>query len=634
MDIKSLLMKRSLHQGIAPASAKTVRQSLKTHSRAPLLGVLGLLGLGIAQAQAGTLTDLGYPNGLTLNGQGASQTVYFPLPAGANGAVLNLKFTNSGALDSHSSVTISANGIPLTTIKDSDLAGVVPLMIPPRFTTGQFLQLSFTAAQTVDNEDHCYDNDNPAVWTQIDPATTLTANAIGPQGVGAVWRGFGAPLTIALPATPVAGDIETALILSTALVERGIAPFFGNDPATAAIIINPAATGLTLTPLDATHEQITVPNAAAARALVAADSALRDLPSSGATAVQTPNAASGGDDDIVTFGALGLPPAQINVTHDSTLHLPIPFAQLPAEKHAKTLVLYGAGAALPPNETEVITLEIGGDVIWSRAFQGAPVLNGQRIDLPDRLVASGAQMNLHFVRLGSEQFCEHFAPLPFTLQDNTAIEMSPTSAAPRRFAAFTVAGNGPAPILTDLPMASLAPSLPLLAELLGSAGANPLAVTVGDLSKAPTAPFILVSHTAGNIVSTAPIPTPAGKVTLALPDQNTVVTLPEANNTSILQLVSAGSDTSRIPGLWLSPGPAPSLAQAALPGDGNVAFYDGSAAPATYATDLHDAVFVAPPKGIVSVLLNNWNTELFGAFWLLVMVLAVVIFVRRRKRTK
>src|ERR1700723_538328 len=187
-----------------------------------LFGIVGLIGPGFGLAHATTLTDLGYPNGLTLSGQSPSQTIYFPLPVASNGATLNLRYAPSAALDPHSSVTIAVNGVPIDTIVDSAASGVVPVAIPARFTRNQFLQISFTATQLSSVDRECYDNNDPQIWTQIDTATTLEPNTVSPQGVGAVWRGLGVPLTIALPANPTTGDIQTALILSTSLVERGI----------------------------------------------------------------------------------------------------------------------------------------------------------------------------------------------------------------------------------------------------------------------------------------------------------------------------------------------------------------------------------------------------------------------------
>jgi len=599
------------------------------NGRAPraILLALPLLLAGPA-AYASTLTDLGYPNGLTLSGNCASQTVYFPLPAPANGATLNLRFLASAALDSQSSLSITSNGVPIATVMASAASAAPQIAIPSRFTQGQYLQLVFTAAQAQSGAPQCGDDDgaNPALWTQIDPATALAPAASSPPGLGGVWRSLGAPLAIALPANPTLGDIQTALILATALVERGIAPFFSSDPKTAAITINASA------PLALGQAaQINVPNAGAARALLAAGAVLQNARLSNATSSFAASPPPSGNS--VSFGALGIPPATVIAGRDTMLPLALPLAQLPPGRHAAALRLYGQGAALPPGETEIISLEFGGNVVWSQAYTDAPVLDGVRIDLPDRLINSGARMQLHFIRIAADQAQIHFAGLPFTLQDSTSLQFAATGAAPRVFGAFTAAA-GPMPVITDLPAAALPPSLPLLAELLGAAGANPLAITLATPGPAPQTPFILVSHAAGNIVSIAPVPQPASGTALVLPDAGAVVSLPAANTPStVLQLVSAGSAASRIPGLWLSPGTAASLANATLPGNGNVAFYDGSPTPATFNTELHDAIFAPPQTGTLNILLHNWNTELFGAFWLLLTVMLVNIFVTRRRRT-
>jgi len=577
-------------------------------------------------AHAATLTDLGYPNGLTLSGNCASQTVYFPLPAPANGASLNLRFLASSALDAQSSLTISASGVPIATVMAS--AGAAPpIAIPARFTQGQYLQLAFTAAQSQTGEPQCDDDDgaNPALWTEIDPTTSLAAIVTSAPGVGGIWRSLKAPLAIALPANPTLPDIQTALILATALVERGTAPFFTSDAKSAAITIN-AGGPLAL----AGPAQINVPNGAAARALLAAGPALQNTRLSNATADFALNPAPQGS--IVSFGALGIPPVTISAGQDTKLPITLPLAQLPPGRHAAGLRLYGQGAALPPGETEIISVEFGGNVVWSQAFTSAPVLDGVRIDLPDRLINSGARMQLHFIRIAADSSRHQFAFLPFTLQDSTSLQLAETGAAPRVFGAFTAAA-GAMPVITDLPPGALPPTLPLLAELLGAAGANPLAITLNPPGTTPGSPFILVSHGAANIVSVAPMPAPSVSTTLALPDAGAVADLPAASTaSSILQLVSAGSAASRVPGLWLNPGLPATLANAALPGDGNVAFYDGSPTPATFNTELHDAMFTPPPSGTLNLLLRNWNTEVFGAFWLIITVMLVNIFVSRRRR--
>ncbi len=580
-------------------------------------------------AQAGTLDDLGYTTGLTLNGPDAAKTVYFPLGEGAQGAVLTIRFSASGALTPHSSLTVLVNGVPLATLPDSAAAAPVMLNIPAQFTKGAFLQVSFAADQSVDDQDVCYDNDNPAVWTLIDATTSLQPNFTAAQGVGAVWQGLGAPLTIALPDKPSTGDIETALVLSTALVERGIAPYIGGTPDSASIVINPAVTGLSVSKSGQGTVQLQVPNAAAARALITLAPALRAVTVSSATSSLVLNAKP--DATTLTFGDLGFEPGVISVKQDAMMALPLPFAAIPAGSHAQGLILYGRGSAVPQGETEIVSVEVGGNVVWSAAFQNEVDLDGQRVNLPEKFVASGAPVSLHIVRIKRNEACGKYAPLTFSLQDNSALVLGNGNPAPQRFAGFNVLAGGTVPVLTDLPPANLRAAIPLVAELLGAAHANPIAVTLGGTAKSPQVPFILISHQAANVVSVAPIPQPTGNITLPLPDQEASAVLPEAANFSVLQLVSSGSDDARVPGLWLSPGPASSLAQAALPGDGNVALYDGSSAPATFVTLLHSAVFVTQPTTLAQTILRHWNAELLAAAWLILTVLAVIIFVRRRR---
>ncbi len=600
-------------------------------SAAPLLALILAFSMLSLPARAGSLTDIGYANGITLSGTQASQTVYFPLPAAVTGAVLHVHFAASGAVGPHSSVTVLVNHIPLATMLDSSAATITTINIPVSMTTGQFLQVTFTGDETIDDDVRCFDNNVVSNWAEILPDTNLTTTSSPAQGVGALWRNLGTPLTIALPAAASRSDIQSALILSTALVQRGIAPYFNPGTSPANIVIDPTAGALKIVALPSGASQLVVPSPAAARALVAADQLVRNASTSRVTGKFIPVVDP--LEPVLTLGALGEASVTVDVGRDAKLDLAIPASHLPTGKHARAVILYGQGSALPAGDTEVLALEVGGNVVWSQAFSGAPSLQGVRVNLPDRLVEAGAPVVLHFTRLNQEA-CKSVVPLPFTLQDDTSVVLSDGNPSPERFAAFNVSADAPVAVMTDLPAASLAPSLPLLSELLGAAGANPSAIEVTDTAQVPTAPFILVSHKAGGVVSVAPVPDPATAVELPLPNQAVQVSLPTIGDVSLLQLVSSGADTNAIPGLWLSPGPAASLAQAALPGDGNVAVYDGSASPATFLTLLHSAQFAPVSTSIVNQIINNWNNELFGLFWIAVTILTVIIFVRRRRAKK
>ncbi len=599
--------------------------------------LLGCLFTASSPARASTVADLGYRTGLSLQGPGASSTVYFPLPPGSQGARLALSFTASAALDPHSSLTILAQDVPLASLPVATAGQTVAIDIPPQLTRDPFLKLTFIADQTIGSDKLCYDNDVPSAWLHIAPATALSASSSNTAGVGAFWQLLGTPLTIALPAKPSRDDVETALVLATALVERGVTPFINSDP-NATIRIDPTQKLLALgqapgqavggAPGGAADgaRQLLVPGAAAARALVNASAALTTLGATAATAAFMPQPAPGSDH--VAFGDAGIAPTTVAVTSRASLAIPLSLAQLPPGRHITSLELNGVGTPLPPGESEIATLFVGDDVIWGRAFRTAPVLDHVTVALPQRLLADGAPVSLQLTRISGGNPCERFRPLAFTLTDASAFVLTDGDLAPQRFDGFSPAGDGPVPLLTDLPPARLIPAIPLLAQLLGNANVSPAAVTLAALA-VPNRPFLLISGHAAADVSVAPIVDPSAPVTLTLPNQDASVTLPEASRFSILQLVATRSG---IPGLWLAPGPPSSLADAALPGDGNVAFYNGTTAPATFDTNLHAVVYNAAPLSPLAEVLASWKIVLFAVFWLLVTVLVVLGVVRRRRQ--
>ncbi len=592
-----------------------------------ILAIPLLAGLPLAPspARAGTIADLGYRTGLSLQGPGAASTVYFPLPPGSTGARLTLDFTASAALDPHSSITILAEDVPLASLPVARAGQLVELAIPAQLTRDPFLKLSFIADQTIADDKLCYDNDVPSAWLHIAPDTALAATTASTPGIGAFWQLLGTPLTIALPSAPSAGDVETALILTTALVERGVTPFINTD-AHATIRIDPTQKAMALGVTAAGTQQLVVPNAGAARALVNADAALTTLAATTATASFTPPPAPA--TGRIAFGDAGIAPATVAVTSQASLSIPLSLARLPPGQHITSLELNGIGTPLPPGESEIAAVFVGDDVIWGRAFRTTPVLDHVTIALPQRLLADGAPVSLQLTRINGGNPCKRYRPLPFTLTDASAFILADGNPAPERFDGFSPAGNGPLPILTDLPPARLIPAIPLLAQLLGSAHASPSAITLSALAT-PDRPFLLISNHAAPAVSVAPIVNPAAPVTLVLPNQDTTVTLPEAGQFSILQLVATKAG---IPGLWLAPGPPTSLADAALPGDGNVAFYNGTTAPATFDTNLHKVTYNATPLSPLAEILASWKIALFAAFWLLITVLVVLGVVRRRRQ--
>ncbi|WP_459696481.1 cellulose biosynthesis cyclic di-GMP-binding regulatory protein BcsB [Acidisoma sp. C75] len=571
-------------------------------------------------AAAATLSDLGYPQGLTLTAKRHSITLFFPLPEQAETARLTLNLRSSSLLGPRAGLTILAEDQPLLTVAGDRLDAPLSVSIPPSLLHSRYLRVTFQlspASATLECQD-----DAAALWVDVEPKTELTATSSAPQGVGAVWRQMQAPLAIALPAKPQPRDIETALILATALVERGITPSFAPS-ATPAIRVDPAAPALAVT-ATGTAQALTVPSPAAARALIAGAGAL-----SGST---TSAAASLAPQPIVgnraSFAALGIGSVAIPVGETAQFNIPLPTPAIPAQEHATALILNGQGETLPPGQSLAIALHLGAALLWSEAFRGVPRLDHIRIPLPDTLLASGARPFLTFTRSPAPAPCMRQSKVVFSLLDSSAFLLGAGRLHPARLAAFSVAGGGATPLLLDLPPAEAAPSLPLLAQLLGAAGAQPGQITLAPPGMAPVAPFLVLSRTMPSLISAAPLPDPRARLDLSLPAEGLSLALPDPASRSVLQLVSTAQG---IPGLWLSPGSAASLTQAVLPGDGDVALYDGSGQAATFETTARHAAAPLPPGASLTMLLQRWKGVIILVLWMVALALTVVFVIGRRK---
>lgn len=279
-----------------------------------------LLGIAFDSGcvRAATLRDLGYPSGITLTDQNASLTICFPLPAGARSARLTLDSSASGMLGPDAGLTVSIENQPILTLTASQLGAPVSVPIPAAALHAPVLSVTFSADQSTGDDTGCRDQ-STGLWTWIHADTVLDAQSTAAQGVGAVWQQLGAPLQIALPAEPSLADIDTGLILATALVKRGVTPYFGAASG-AAIRIDPTAKALALEQ-EGGRTRLVVPSAAAARALIGASLALRQEAETTAFAEAAPHAAAG---DRASFGEIGLGSISTSVTRQSTIEIPLP----------------------------------------------------------------------------------------------------------------------------------------------------------------------------------------------------------------------------------------------------------------------------------------------------------------------
>lgn len=610
-----------------------------------LVGIVVCITVAAPGAAAASLRDLGFPHGLVLRVQSPQDSVYVPVPPDASGGRLTLDFAASAATGPQTMLTVEVDGTPVATEPVSAAGSPVSIRLPEAVGSEigrwDFVKLTFISDFEAGTPAHCARADMAAHWIRIAPMTAL-APIGGRTGVGAAWRNLSAPVTIALPGTPTLADIGSALILSTALVERGITPFITqtNKARTASIRIasgkqnDGSAKGggqsASLTTAPNGRSQIVVSSQAAARALVLAARlvAARDKTTIAADHVSAHSSSKRAGS--ISLGALGIASDTVAVGRSAAIPLPLGKAGLPFNRHVVAVVLNGRGAALAPGAAEAATLMVGNHVVWSRAFRGAPVLDHVKVDLPTRLLEAGAQLRLKLTRLGTTRVCRRHAARPFTLENSSRFILASGPKAPTKFAGFSPAA-GAMPVLTDLSPVKLGPTLPLVAQLLANKGVSPTSIEMRKADATPTHPFLLIARSPGSIVATAPLPQPRadehGAVSLKLPNQSSSLTIPGAASDSILQLVSTSSGTA---GLWLSPGPKSSLTQAVLPGDGNIAFYTGVGTPATFDTVLHRADEASSASASVAGWFAAWRTEIFVVIWLVIALILVVVVTRRR----
>jgi hypothetical protein len=588
-----------------------------------------------------TLAEIGFPNGLTLRGPHAETEVYFPLPNNASEANLSVDVTPSAAIDQLSSVTVIVNDEPLATINTRDGTRVVNVPVPARLADGDFVRVRFAADQALRRDEQCFDNDNPAVWTHVGPGTALTAAGGRDLGVGGLWRGLGGEVLIAMPGDPSLADLQTGLILATAITNRGGKPVVvSSDDARAQIRVARAAVPLSAewrselvanTPLAAAQAprgRIVVSDPAAARGLVAAGAVLRGA-DSGSLLGEARQGLLLSAPDSISFTEMGVSAATLSVYSTAFVNFEIPFNRLPAGRRPVAIQLFGRGAAPPFEEAMVITLSVGSRLLWSQTYRGAVDLDGIRVNLPEDLVRHHMLVTLRVVRVGSRHACGSDDALMFELRGSTRFLLADGGPNPPNFAAFSMAGDKPALVRFDTNTAVGAAAIPLVARLLSDAGTRAAAIDVGGNGTALDRPFIVVAEAppleiAGNV----PARPDLGRVVLERPAEGTRVVLTGASRLTVVQLTAAAGYA----GLWVSPGGRATLARPAPLSSGDVAVFDGAGAqPVSFETRTAGAVVERPGTSVADSLLSRWRSELFVVAWIAVTLFTILIILRLRR---
>lgn len=589
---------------------------------------------GVRPGQAASLAELGFVNGLSLHGPRGSADVFFPVGDITGTPQLVVDFAASTRLDALSSLTVEVEGEPLATLP-AGVAGPVRIAVPRRLVHSGFLAVRFAADQALRRNNVCFDNDTPAVWTRIGPSTRLEGVGPGGSGIGAFWQGLSGRVAIALPDAADPAAAETALTLAVALLRRGAQPVGvpAETPGAALRIASGAnIPSIELIPpasADAAPVlQLTTPDAA--RALVSASSALasaRQAEGSG-----SPQSAPLAVSDSVSFAELGLHPSPVSISGTSDLRFSLPFDRLPGGLHPRALQLFGRSDALPPNETLVTSLSLitatGPQLIWSRTWSGVAELDGEEVPIPPAMLHQNLTVLLRLVRLGGQHTCGGVDALNFQLRDTSRLLLANGASTVRHFGDFAAWRDTPTLVRLDTPPEAFARSLPLIAQLLASAGTPPWGVRVVGNETGLDKPFLLVSDRLPTAIA-APLRPEHGVITLSLPRLGVRTTLSGFDEIGLLSVVHNAGGT---PGLWLSPGRiAPPLRTNGLD-TGDVAIFTADGLqPAVFDTTSPDTVIETPQRADLGALLQRWRAEIFVVAWAFITLLTVAIVVRLRR---
>lgn len=601
----------------------------KRHS---VLGAMAGLAVALGAFAAGpapadTLEDLGFVNGLVLQGSRSTREVYFPMPANPLRPELRVEVNPSPLLDQLSSVQVLANDFPVASIplRDGQTTHTIP--IPPALAQYDYLRIRFAADQALQRDVLCFDNDTPAVWSHILPQTRLTVDADGEEGVGVVWRRLTGTVPISLPTSPTMQDVEAALALSVSLVGRGAKPVMvGPGDSTARIVIGRGSAPLAVEAMPGGGTRLRVADSAAARALTEASGAMRVIPAAVGVGAATSLAAT---TDRVTFADLGVGLSEVNVFSEGTMDVEIPFNNLPPGRRPVALRLFGRGPVMPPNNAMSVTMRVGQRIIWSETYRDLVSMNGVLIPLPEEFTQHRMSIRLRLARIGFRPACD--SSFLFALSPASEVVLGEGFPRPTDFNGFYVSADRPALVRVDVPSHEAVASIPAMATILSRAGARAHAIEVNSGTRLDR-PFLLLARTAPSELNVRGLLRPdLGRVVLQDERNGARVEISPAAGLTVVQVADAGG----IPGLWFSPGSERSLATPAVLSTGNVAVLDGSRLPASFDTRRQqvsvEEARTLEARGALSFL-SQWRTELFIAGWVLLTVLVLLAVLRMRRK--
>lgn len=379
-------------------------------SRGAWVAVCALLVFAPSGARAETLKAADVDD-VSVRGINAVAAAFVPIPPGyaVDGGTVDLRFEHSPLVRPDvSTVTLAAGGTPLGSARltrESATGGRLRAELPslPDARRGLVLEARFFLRIT---RDDCEDPQNAALWARMLDTTTVEPRLVPADRTLAAALDLlqpprpGAPLDVALPATPTAAQVAAAgravAGAARANVAAAASPFVRvvDAPSTTAttLVVGPAGAvtpGLSVSEDGAPRVRLAGDDAALRRAADALVQPRLNPASGSATAggdgPGPPDEARPWRRSAASFAQLGIEPREVTGDAESTIEMAIdrpPHWKITEDAELELHMASGGGVG----EGSAVSVAVNGRELGSRRLERDSDLQRLRFDLPRGLV--------------------------------------------------------------------------------------------------------------------------------------------------------------------------------------------------------------------------------------------------------
>ncbi|MXO66070.1 cellulose biosynthesis cyclic di-GMP-binding regulatory protein BcsB [Altericroceibacterium endophyticum] len=583
-----------------------------------------------------TLDQLGFGNGLKMDGFSGVRELYFPVPEpdAVRSLSLRLPFVAASAFDSRRSIQIDVAGEPVLTrsLNGDEETGILEVPIDQSAIVQGFVPVTirYNGALT---EDRCIDQRIAGAYLQISPTAGLSLN-IARSAVQTL-RNLASAMPMAsdiiLPADPTEDQAAAAILLAANNSDARI--FVGSAPPpqeqgwrrSVFRLTSSTEPGVSISD-SGPWPEISLGGASPQDAARLITNEWHTVFNGQANIGKFLRRTEGGDETL-TFADLGGDVSSQTFSDTADWQITLPLNQVPAgqtpSKIAVDILVADDGSDTAP----VISVTLNGLLLGSAAAQTDKRMR-LTLDIPDGLTTSANDLKVSVIRQIRGGDCA-YAPqgYPAQLLPSSHFSFKPQSV-PDDFAELAPLFAGGVSLVLDS-----AADIPATSELLGPLlNVNtPLEVSFGKVPA--TGPYVLVSGKVPAGTSPA-LRFDRGEVEFSYGEDGPSLIAGPIGAATAIQLLNDGDRSV----LWIRPGAnfaSLNMDQdAETLGLGNVALADEHEIMMAYSTTRDRLVDIRYPDQVqISELLERYRVWLIGLGWLILSA-GFVYLLRRSRRPK